>query len=108
MVFYDSSLQDFPDTGGSTGAYTLFYQGAPIDHCTHVPGTVSQYNAQSEYNVECTAGMDLAHFRMLNNEFLNKYPDVFTEQAPLIILDRKSAIFMARNGKDTKHSNFFP
>ena len=38
--------------------------------------------------------MDLAHFRILNNEFLNKYTDVVPDQAPLIILDIKSAICM--------------
>ena len=42
MVFSDSSWQDFPDTGRSTGAYIIFYQGVPIDHVTHVPVSVSQ------------------------------------------------------------------
>ena len=42
MDFSDSSWQDFPDTGRSTGAYIIFYQGGPIDHGTHVPGTVAQ------------------------------------------------------------------
>ena len=41
---------------------------------------------------------------MLKNELLNKDPDMFTEQAPLIILDSKSDIFMNNNGKDTKHT----
>ena len=42
MDFYDSIWQDCPDTGRSTGAYIIFYQGGPIDHGTHAPGTVSQ------------------------------------------------------------------
>ena len=42
MDIYDSSWQDFPDTGRSTGAYIIFYQGGPIDHGTHVPGPVAQ------------------------------------------------------------------
>ena len=37
MAFSDSSWQDCPDTGSSTGAYIIFYQGGPIDHGTHVP-----------------------------------------------------------------------
>ena len=41
MAFSDSSWQDFPDTGRSTGAYIIFYQGGPIDHGTHVPGPVA-------------------------------------------------------------------
>ena len=40
MAFSDSSWQGFPDTGRSTGAYNIFYQGGPIDHGTHVPGPV--------------------------------------------------------------------
>ena len=48
--------------------------------------------------------MALAHFRMLIHEFLNKDPDIVPEEAPLIVLDSKSAIFMANNGKDTPHT----
>ena len=48
--------------------------------------------------------MALAHFRMLINEFLNKYPDIFPEEAPLIVLDSKSSMYMANNGKDNKHT----
>ena len=60
-----------------------------IDHCTHVPGTVSQYSAESEYNAACTAVIDLAHFTMTNNEMMDKDPDVVTDKAPLIILYSK-------------------
>ena len=76
MAFYDSSWQDCPCTGRSTGAYIIYYQGGPIDHGTHVPGPVVQSSAESEYNEACTAGMALAHFRMLVHELLNKYPDM--------------------------------
>ena len=48
--------------------------------------------------------MDLAHFIMLIHEFLNKDPDIVPEEAPLIILDCKFAMCMAKNGKDTKHN----
>ena len=47
--------------------------------------------------------MDLAHFRMLIHEFVNKDPDIVPEEAPLIVLASKSALWMARNGKDNKH-----
>ena len=57
----------------------MFYQGRPSDHCTHVPGTVSQSSYEREYNTACTAGMDLAQLRMINNEFMNKYPYVVPE-----------------------------
>ena len=47
--------------------------------------------------------MELAHFKMINNEPINKDPDVFPEQVPLIILVGKSAVCVAKNGKATKH-----
>ena len=76
MDFSDYSSKDCPDTGRSTEAYIIFYKGGPIDHVTHVPGPVSQSSAESEYNAACTAGMALAHFRMLIHELLNKDPDI--------------------------------
>ena len=45
MDFSDSSWQDCPDTGRSTGSYIIFYQGMPIDHVTHLPGPVAQSSA---------------------------------------------------------------
>ena len=48
--------------------------------------------------------MALAHFRMLIHELLNKDPDIIPEEAPLIVLDSKYAMCMAKNGKDTKHT----
>ena len=72
MAFYDSSLQDFTDTGRSTVEYINFYQGVTIDHGTHVPGPVSQSSVESDYNAACNTGMALAHFRILIREFLNK------------------------------------
>ena len=48
--------------------------------------------------------MALSHFRMLIREFLNKDPDIVPEEAPLFVLDSKSAMCMANNGKDTKHT----
>ena len=106
ITFSDSSWQGFLDTGRSTGAYIIFYQGGPIDHGTHVPGPVGQSSAESEYNAEYTSGMALAHFRMLIHELLNKYQDIVPEEAPLIVLDSKSAMCMANNGKDTKHTRY--
>ena len=85
-------------------AYIIFYQGGPIDHDTHIPGPVAKSSAESEYNAACTSGMALAHFRILIHELLNKDPDIVPEEAPLIVLDRKSAMCMSNNGKDTKQT----
>ena len=87
-----------------TGEYIIFYQGGPIDHGTHVPLPVSQSSAESEYNVACTAGMALAHLRMLIDELLNKDPYIVTEEYYLIISYSKSSVCMDKNGKDTKHT----
>ena len=35
---------------------------------------------------------------------MKKYPDIVPEEAPLIILDSKSAVCMDNNGKNTKHT----
>ena len=45
MYLSYSSWQYFPDTGRSTGAYIIFYQGGIIDHGTHVPGQGAQSSA---------------------------------------------------------------
>ena len=106
----ESQLMDFsvygrkgcPDTSRITGAYIIFFQSRSIDHDTHVTGLVSQSSAESEYNEACTEVIDLAHFRVLIIELLNKDPDIVPKKNPLIILDIKSAICMAKNGMDTK------
>ena len=92
MDFSDSSWQDCPDTGRSTGAYITFYRGGQIDHGTHLPVPVAQSSAESEYNAACTAGISLAHFRMLVHELLNEDPDMVPKEFPLIVLDSKSAM----------------
>ena len=48
--------------------------------------------------------MALAHFRMLIHELLNKDSFIVPGEAPLIVLDSKSDMCMAKNGKDTKHT----
>ena len=84
--------------------YVVFYQGDPLDHGTHVPGPVALSSAESNYNAACTATMALAHFRMLKNELEGKDQHEAPEDPPLVILDRKSEVDMAKNGKDTKQT----
>ena len=104
MPFSDPSWQDSPDTVRSTRAYIIFYQGGTIDHDTHVPEPVAQSSAESEHNTSCNAGMALAHSMILVHDFLNKDTDIVPEEAPLIMLDSKSAMCMDKNGKYTKHT----
>ena len=48
--------------------------------------------------------MALAHFRMLVHEILNEDTDIVPKEAPLIVLDSKSSMYMAKNGKDTENT----
>ena len=48
MDFSYSSWKYCPDTGRSTGAYIIFYQGRPIDHVKHVPVPVAKSSAERE------------------------------------------------------------
>ena len=48
--------------------------------------------------------MALAYFRMLVHELLNEDPDMVPKETPFIVLDRKYAMCMAKNGKDPKHT----
>ena len=105
MAFYDSSCQDFPDTGKTIGAYTIFYQCGTIDNDTHVPVALAQSSAESEYNTACTSGMALETFRMLINELFNKDPEIFPEEDPLIVLDSKSVKCLAKYIKYSKHTS---
>ena len=41
---------------------------------------------------------------MLIHELLNNDPYIVTEEAPLIVLDGKSDMYMDNNGKDNKHT----
>ena len=88
-MLYDSIRKDCPDTGRSTRACIVFYQGGLIDHSTNIPRPVDKSSAKSEYNAACTTGIALAHFSMLNDELFNKDPDMVPEQAPIITLDIK-------------------
>ena len=104
MALPDSSWKDFPDTGWSTGVYIIFHQGCQIDDGTHIPVPVAQSSKESNYNTACTVGMDLKVFRVFIREFLSKDPYIFPKVYPLIILDSKSDVCSANNGKDTKHT----
>ena len=44
------------------------------------------------------------NFKDINSLFFNKDPDIVPEAAPLIILDSKSSVCMAKNGKYAKHT----
>ena len=104
MGFSYYSWQDYTDTNKSTGSCIIFYQGGTIDNFTHVPVPVDQSSAEIKYNVACSSGISLEHFRMLIHELLKKDPDIVSDKAPLIIFDRKYDVWVAENGRDNKHT----
>ena len=48
--------------------------------------------------------MALSNLRILIHELLNKDPYIVPEEAHLIVLNSKSAVCMAKNCNDTKHT----
>ncbi|MGH7954479.1 MAG: hypothetical protein ACREOZ_00810, partial [Gloeomargaritales cyanobacterium] len=55
--FSDSSWQDCPDSGRSTGSYIIFYQGGVVDHSSFVPDPVALSSGEAEYNAACVTCM---------------------------------------------------
>ena len=45
---------------------------------------------------------------MLVHEIFNEDPDMVPKEAPLIVLDSKYAMCMAKNGRNTKHTCSIP
>ena len=82
----------------------MFDQSGPIDHWIHIPSPVAQSSYEVEYNATWTAAIDIAHFRIIISKLFNNDQDVVPEQEYIIILDIKSAICMANNNKESKHT----
>jgi hypothetical protein len=100
--FTDSSRNDDPDHGRSTGCFIITCMGGIVDHSSNMPDPVALSSAEAEYNEGCIAFMAASHLRMLLCEF----EGVRDEDAPptTIYFDSKSAIAMGINYKDTKHT----
>ena len=102
MLFTDSSWQDCPDTGRSTGAYILSHQGGIIDAGSFFPNPIAMSTAESEYNALLQAMQHVINSRQIVQELYGNRPD-----RPLSIpffCDSESAIIMGRNQKDTKRT----
>ena len=101
-LFTDSSWQDCPDTGRSTGAYILFHQGGIIDAGSFVPNPIAMSTAEAEYNALSQAMQHVINSRQIIQELYGNRPD-----QPLSIpffCDSESAITMGNNQKDTKRT----
>ena len=100
--FADSSWQDCPDTGRSTGGYHIFLQGGVVDSEMTFPVPVALSSAEAEYNNACYACVAINALAMLVNEFEDCDPDM-----PLnipLLLDNTACISMGESFRDTKHT----
>ena len=100
--FADSSWQDCPDTGRSTGGYHIFVQGGIVDSAMTFPVPVALSSAEAEYNNACDACVAINAMAMLVNELEGRDPDM-----PLhipLLLDNQACIAMGESFKDTKHN----
>jgi hypothetical protein len=102
FCFSDSSWNDDPDTGRSTGCFIITYMGGVVDHSSNMPNPVALSSTESEYNEGCVAFMTASHLRML----LCVLEQISEEDmSPITIyFDSKSAIAMGSSYKDTKHT----
>ena len=101
-LFTDSSWQDCPDTGRSTGGYLLYQQGGLIDGGSFVPTPVALSSAEAEYNALAYSMQAVTNQRQTFQELCNNHPD-----APLTIpfyCDSESALIIGENLKDTKRT----
>jgi len=96
----DSSFQDCPDTGRSTGGYMIMMQGGVIDAATVTPSIVTHSTGEAEYCTAALAVMQCNYFRKLYNEVSGKPAD--THLTIPLGVDSKAASDMAASEKDTK------
>ena len=101
LGMHDSSWNDCPDTGRSTGSYQLFVQGGPVDFSTFVPAPVAMSSAEAENNAGAAAGLAMSHIRMLWNELNFEDPDDLLVPPILMLCDNKSAVMLANSEKDS-------
>ena len=99
---HDSSWQDCPDTGKSTGCYIHFMQGGPVDFSTFVPSPVAMSSAESETNAGANAAMAMQYIRMIRNELDGREVDLLTDPPLLMLCDNSSAVTIANTDKDVK------
>ena len=99
---HDSSWQDCPDTGRSTGSYVHFAQGGPVDFAAYVPSPVAMSSVEAEWNAGATAGMAMSHLRMLYNELIGTETDMIWNPPILMLCDSASAVTLANSERDVK------
>ena len=105
--FSDSSWQDCPDTGRSTGGYKVFCQGGLIDANSTMPIPVALSSAEAEYMSCCNLGAMIYHLRELLYEFeflgTSEYhmDGLFGTAPTMLLIDNQATVSMSKNYKVT-------
>jgi hypothetical protein len=105
VVFSDSSFQDCPDSGRSTGGYLIFIQGAVVDVWSSMPQLVAFSTCEAEYSTASLATMAAFHVKKVYNELHSLHP--YYQLTIVFGLDSKSAIDTANSHKETQRTRHF-
>ena len=94
LIFCDSSWQDCPDTGRSTGAFYVYLNRSLVSATTFVPVPVAQSSAEAEYNACTFALTESIYVKHVWNFLHGKHLD--TPITFAVFSDSKSAITMIK------------
>ena len=100
--FQNSSWQDCPDTGRSTGSYINYVQGGAADFLSFLLAPVAVSSAESENNAGAVPSMAMSHLRMLWNEINDLDPDITWTPPIQMYCDNTGAVALANSEKDSK------
>ena len=99
---HDSSWQDCPDTGRSTGCYFNFIAGGIVDFSSFVPAPVALSSTEAEMNAGAVGGMGMSYVRMLWNDLHGEDPDILWDPPISMFCDNSGAVTFANSDKDSK------
>ena len=105
--FSDSSWQDCPDTGRSTGGFKIFVQGGLIEANSCLPIPVALSTAESEYMSCCNLGAMVCHLRELMYDFLFLGTTTYDRSGTcgktpsILLIDNTATVQMSKNYKVT-------
>jgi hypothetical protein len=103
LGFSDSSWQDCPDTGRSTGGYKVFMQGGIIEANSTMPVPVALSSCEAEYMGCCNLGAMICHLRELLYDFIMKGRKEYDQQGTygetpsILLIDNQATVSMSKN-----------
>ena len=99
---HDSSWQDCPDSGRSTGCYFNFACGGVVDFSSFLPAPVAMSSTEAEMNAGAVAAMSMSYVRMLWNELNGQPADILWDPPIPMFCDNNGAVISANSDKDSK------